>query len=282
MIMTTLKFIGTFILSAIGILVTGCTEPKNPNELVTAYIPAEISDKVFVATFPRCNNNDAGDFNEFSTKHLRLKFQAKTFSGNPSNSYHCPSEKLGMVFYTDLRPLYRLIDSNKTDGEIVEKVVRGKDYFYNTFPPESLIEKTLNIERFYADSTQEMLVIDGMPNQTSPLKLMFTTYGEGGLGNFHNYYRLSTLLDDDFKLQYKIRIMNDDYNQRFNLSGYNTQFAQDFQDIIAVNGRVLDHPEIIQGFVDNNERVIEFFKAHRKMITKTEFNKINDADHTIE
>lgn len=132
--MTTLKFIGTFILSAIGILVTGCTEPKNPNELVTAYIPAEISDKVFVATFPRCNNNDAGDFNEFSTKHLRLKFQAKTFSGNPSNSYHCPSEKLGMVFYTDLRPLYRLIDSNKTDGEIVEKVVRGKDYFYNTFP----------------------------------------------------------------------------------------------------------------------------------------------------
>ncbi|CAN6959524.1 Lipoprotein [Psychrobacter okhotskensis] len=282
MIMTTLKFIGTFILSAIGILVTGCTEPKNPNELVTAYIPAEISDKVFVATFPRCNNNDAGDFNEFSTKHLRLKFQAKTFSGNPSNSYHCPSEKLGMVFYTDLRPLYRLIDSNKTDGEIVEKVVRGKDYFYNTFPPESLIEKTLNIERFYADSSQEMLVIDDMPNQTSPLKLMFMKYPNEKLSSFHNYYDLYTILDDDFLLKYRIRIMNDDYNQRFNLSGYDTQFAQAFKDVIAADGRVLDHPKIIQGFVDNNERVIEFFKAHRQIVTKTEFNKINDADHTIE
>ena len=71
--------------------------------------------------------------------------------------------------------------------------------------------------------------------------------------------------------------MNDDYNQRFNLSGYNTQFAQDFQDIIAVNGRVLDHPEIIQGFVDNNERVIEFFKAHRKIISKAEFSEVNDS-----
>jgi len=270
--MTTLKFIGTFILNAIGILVTGCTEPKTPNELVTAYIPAEISDKVFVATFPRCNNNDAGDFNEFSTKHLRLKFQAKTFSGNPSNSYHCPSEKLGMVFYTDIRPL----------SKQNEQITKGKEYLYFPYYKDRVLEKVPHIEYFPIDYTQAMLIVDGMPNQTSPLKLMFTTYGEGGLGNFHNYYRLSTLLDDDFKLQYKIRIMNDDYNKRFNLSGYNTQFAQDFQDIIAVNGRVLDHPEIIQGFVDNNERVIEFFKAHRQIVTKTEFNKINDADHTIE
>ena len=260
-------------------MISGCSQSsRSPDDLVSVYIPAEISDKVFVATFPRCNNNDAGDLYEFSTKHLRLRFQAKTFSGNLSGSYHCPSEKLGMVFYTDLRPLYKLVDLDKDDGEVVEKVVRGKDYFYFPYYEDRVLEKVPHIEYFPIDYTQAMLIVDGMPNQTSPMKLVFTTYGEGGLGSFHNYYQLSTLLDDDFKLQYKIRIMNDDYNQRFNLSGYNTQFAQDFQDIIAVNGRVLDHPEIIQGFVDNNERVIEFFKAHSQVISKAEFDEINNSD----
>ncbi len=268
MIMTMLRFIGIFVLNTIGILVIGCTEPEDPNEPVTAYIPAEISDKVYVTTFPRCNHNDADDLDEFSTKSLVLNFQAETFSGNLSGDFHCPSEDLGKVFRATVMPLYKQSGS----------VVTGKNYFYYTFPPESLLEKTSNIERFYADSSQEMLVIDGMPHQTSPLKIMFMKYDEEGLGNFHNYYRLSTLLDNDFLLQYKIRIMNDDYNQRFNLSGYDTQFAQAFKDVIAVDGRILEHPEIIQGFVDNNERVINFFKDHRQIMTQAKFDEINNSE----
>ena len=247
-------------------MLAGCDQSStSPGELVSAYIPAEISDKVYVTTFPRCNYNDAGDLDEFSIKNLVLNFQAKTFSGNVSGNFHCPSEDLGMVFRTTIRPLY---EQNGT-------VVTGKDYFYYTFPQESLLEKTSNIERFYADSSQDMLVIDNMPNQTRPLKLMFMKYDEEGLGSFHNYYRLSTLLDNDFLLQYKIRIMNDDYNQRFNLSGYDTQFAQAFKDVIAVDGRILGHPEIIQGFVDNNERVIELLKAHTQITTYAEFYEKN-------
>ena len=91
-------------------------------------------------------------------------------------------------------------------------------------------------------------------------------------------YARDLLLDNDFLLQYKVRIMKDDYNQRFNLSGYDTQFAQAFKDVIATEGRILEHPEIIQGFVDNNERVINFFKAHRQIITKAEFEEINNQD----
>lgn len=251
------------------VLISGCNQPStSPDDLVIAYVPAEISDKVFVATFPRCNFEEANDLDEFSTKSVVFNFQAKTFSGNPSSEFHCPSEDLGMVFRTIIKPLYEQNGS----------VVTGKNYFYRTYPPESLLEKTSNIERFYSDSSQEMLVIDDMPNQTSPLKLMFMKYPNEKLGPFHNYYDLYTILDDDFLLKYRIRIMNDDYNQRFNLSGYDTQFAQDFKDVIAADGRVLDHPEIIQGFVDNNELVIEFFKDHRQIISKAEFNAINYSD----
>ena len=268
MIMTMLRFIGIFILNTIGILVIGCTEPKDPNEPVTAYIPAEISDKVYVTTFPRCNHNDADDLDEFLTKSLVLNFQAETLSGNLSGEFHCPSEDLGKVFRVEVDPLY----------ELNGKIVTGKEYFYYTFPPESLLEKTSNIERFYADSSQEMLVIDGMSNQTSPLQLIFAKYPNEKLGPFHNYYDLYTILDKDFLLQYKVRIMNDAYNQRFNLSGYNTQFAQAFKDVIAVDGRILEHPEIIQGFVDNNERVINFFKDHRQIVTQAEFDEINNSE----
>ncbi|WP_201600633.1 hypothetical protein [Psychrobacter submarinus] len=270
--MTILRLIGIFILNTIGVLVIGCTEQKDPNEPVTAYILAEISDKVFVTTFPRCNYEDAYDLDEFSTKSVVFNFQAKTFSGNLNNEFHCPSEDLGMVFRTTILPLYKL------EG----KVVKDKSYFYFPYSRNKVLEQIPHVEYLRIDSTQAMLIIEGMQNQTSPLKLVFTTYDEEGLSSFHNYYRLYTLLDNDFELQYQIRIMNDDYNQRFNISGYDTQFAQAFKDVIAADGRVLDHPEIIQGFVDNNERVIEFFKAHGQIITKIEFDKINDADHTVE
>lgn len=72
--------------------------------------------------------------------------------------------------------------------------------------------------------------------------------------------------------------MNNAYNQRFNLSGYDTQFAQAFKDVIAVDGRILEHPEIIQGFIDNNERVINFFKDHRQIMTQAEFDEINNSE----
>ena len=63
-----------------------------------------------------------------------------------------------------------------------------------------------------------------------------------------------------------------------NLSAYDTHFMQAFKDVIAADGRILDYPEIIQGFIDNNERVIKFFKAHRQIVTNAEFNAINNSD----
>lgn len=39
--------------------------------------------------------------------------------------------------------------------------------------------------------------------------------------------------------------MNDDYNQRFNISGYGTQFAQAFKkDVIAADGRMEIPPNL--------------------------------------
>ncbi len=258
-----------YFLSLFGLfIITSCDQSStSPDDLVSAYILAEISDKVFVTTFPRCNYEDAYDLDEFSTKSVVFNFQAKTFSGNLNNEFHCPSEDLGMVFRTTILPLYKL------EG----KVVKDKSYFYFPYSRNKVLEQIPHVEYLRIDSTQAMLIIEGMQNQTSPLKLVFTTYDEEGLSSFHNYYRLYTLLDNDFELQYQIRIMNDDYNQRFNISGYDTQFAQAFKDVIAADGRVLDHPKIIQGFVDNNERVIEFFKAHRKIISKAEFSEVNDS-----
>lgn len=76
--------------------------------------------------------------------------------------------------------------------------------------------------------------------------------------------------------------MNEAYNQRFNLNSNknDTKFAQEFKDVIISGGNILDHPEIIQGFVNNNEQVIKFFEAHREIITKAEFDKINNTNHT--
>ena len=270
---------------ALSLIIMGCTNPEKATYPVKAYIPAEISDKVLVTTFPRCHyNHNTGDAYEFSTKMLRLNFQAKTFSGNVSDdfltNYHCPSEKLGMVFYTDLQPLYEKVE--KVDGQIIKKVVRGKEYLYFPTSKQRIQQSIPHIDYFFVDSTQAMLIIDGMPNQTTPIKLVFTTYDGIGNSSFYNYYSIHTIIDSDFQIKYQIRIMNEAYNQRFNLNPNknDTKFAQEFKDVIISGGNILDHPEIIQGFVDNNEQVIKFFEAHREIITKAELDKINNTNHT--
>ena len=48
---------------------------------------------------------------------------------------------------------------------------------------------------------------------------------------------------------------------------YPTIKAIKFRDVIQRNENVLHHPELIQGFVDNNERVVKFINGH-SVLTK--------------
>ena len=66
---------------------------------------------------------------------------------------------------------------------------------------------------------------------------------------------------------YEFIILVPENRHGHNLPDYNTDFAEKFRDVIQSNGNVLDHSELTQGLVDNNERVVKFINGH-SVLTK--------------
>ena len=117
------------------------------------------------------------------------------------------------------------------------------------------------------NKSQDMLLINGMRNQTTPFELTYMKY-DGSYNRPSSYsYSVLTVVRDKFYFQYEFIILVPENRHGHNLPDYNTDFAEKFRDVIQRNENVLHHPELIQGFVDNNERVVKFINGH-SVLTK--------------
>lgn len=229
--------------------------------LITIHIPAKISNDVLSITLPKCaldlNIKEIPNTNILTSDNAVLTYNIYSYSGNLNNIFECEKyNPTGIEERNELRPIYPLADG--------QPIYSGYDYFtkFLTALGNKIIEERPFVQKRIVDNTQEMLLVNGMPKQTTPFKLTYFKYN-GSINDSPSYhYRVATIIQDKFFFQYEIIILVPENRHGHNLPNYNTDFAEEFRNVIQANGNVLDHPELIQGFVDNNERVVKFINEH--------------------
>ena len=79
------------------------------------------------------------------------------------------------------------------------------------------------------------------------------------------FYRITSFLSENFQIKDEIytsrwlKIVDPAFT-----SQVDNKFTDDFHDVFQNQEDILDHPEIIEQFIKNNERVVEYVKAHSK------------------
>lgn len=230
---------------------------------ITINIPSKISDDVLSITLPKCAlkiNEERFEKNDFEADSLTLLYDFYVYSGNLKNSFPCPTH-LGQGSIADINPIYPLADG--------QPILNGYDYLIKIDDALGKKVKSKNdfVELRNVDASQDMLLVNGMKNQTTPFQFDYMKY-DGTINSLTSYhYDVETIIFDKFRMTYSFLILVPENRKHNNLSNHDTDFAEKFRDVVQSNGNVLEHPELIQGFVDNNERVVKFINGH-SVLTK--------------
>ena len=81
---------------------------------------------------------------------------------------------------------------------------------------------------------------------------------------FMQVFKITTYLNNKYKIEYEVYasqwLNNDDSGLMVD-----SKFADDFRNVIQnKDDNIIDHPDIIKEFIDNNERVVAYIKKHTK------------------
>lgn len=226
---------------------------------ITVNIPSQIANETLAITLPRCalDLKETPNNNVLTSDEVVLMYDVFSYSGNLKNRFECEkTNPTGIQERNRLRSLYPLVDG--------QPINNGYDYFTKILKSlgNQIIEERPFAQKRLVDNTQEMLLVNGMPNQTTPFKITYFKY-DGSINDTPSYhYRVATIIQDKYYFEYELTILVPENRHGHNLRDYNTDFAEKFREVIQANGNVLDHPELIQGFVDNNERVVKFINEH--------------------
>ena len=234
---------------------------------ITIKIPSKISNDILSITLPKCafflneRERKALDKGELTTEKVVFNYDIYAYSGNINNKFECQAiNPAGFRVLNELQPIYPL-----SSGQVMS----GYDYLekINDLLGKKIIEKKGKVQKRFVNKSQDMLLINGMPNQTIPFELTYMKY-DGSYNRPSSYsYSVLTVVRDKFYFQYEFIILVPENKHGHNLPDYNTDFAEKFRDVIQRNENVLHHPKLIQGFVDNNERVVKFINGH-SVLTK--------------
>lgn len=109
------------------------------------------------------------------------------------------------------------------------------------------------MDLYKVSPTQDGIFIKNKFIETSrPLSIVFTRFNaDTPNSSFRYYFNIETILKGEYRLIYTVVA----------IEKMPSQFAEKFRSIIEKNENVLDHPEIISAFVENNEKIANFFES---------------------
>jgi len=191
---------------------------------------------------------------------MYLQFPKSTFSGNIQNQYVCPLQRDGFVIDLDIRQTssFRLGDGPHHP----DRNEYWARYYDNN--GQGLIAIKNNMRLYRSGPNKHTLLIDDLPHKKHGLIIHFTPYSPQLEGSgFTKVFDIETFLSENFEVHYSVftsdYLTNDD--AAFTAKVDN-QFANDFYQVVQGNQDILDHPEIIEQFIINNERVVAYIKAN--------------------
>lgn len=240
------------------------TPDKYTDETIqTYYIKSGVSEQILPISLPACvitnlssippnkqqiadiKNNNWINGIDLRTQRLAFsqpQFPAKLQCGDKQNSYSA-------IIYA----IYPLNENEK-------KLFKSDLFQYS-------IEKNKSLGARYLDSKNYMdlykvspvndaiFVGKDFPGNTRPLSIMFIRFDpRTPNSSFRYYFTINTYLKGEFWLRYTVIATAKDPSQ----------FAEKLRNLIEKNQNVLDYPDVVAGFVENNEKIADFFENQKR------------------
>jgi len=117
---------------------------------------------------------------------------------------------------------------------------------------------------YKSGQNKQILLIDELPHKKHGLMIDFTPYSPQLEGSgFTKVFDIVTFLSENFEVHYSVFTSDAlTYDDAAFTAKVDNQFANDFYQVVQGNQDILDHPEIIEQFIINNERVVAYIKAN--------------------
>ena len=180
-----------------------------------------------------------------------------TFSGNYTGSYECVKEKNELVSNLRISQLPSFNDVNKNSNEYWLKIL-------NINSGNILgAEDGVSIYKYGVDSNV-IVVDDSLNNNEGYIYIFYVEASEsldGHKNGFTDRFRVESILDGDFMLRYDVysSAFVDNNEKTYDVDA-NSNFVDDFRNIIQGRGDILDRRDVLLGFIENNKQVVSFIK----------------------
>ena len=233
---------------------------------ITVRIPSKLSGKKLEITLPRCMfgfsiKNKIID-GTVEQKAAAIIFALPTLSGFPNDEeaiHRCPDFSKPVVGLS-FAPLYRNIKA--------EKLEYGNHWFKRENYRFRLKEKKNNQELYYIGiSGKQTMFVNKSETSQQDLRIDFWPFDVKDEYNaFPHQIDIYSVLDEEFSVAYTV------YSSRFLHGKYKppvsqNYFADGLIQIYKHNESLLDHPEIQLGFIQNNNRILDYIHQHSKVVT---------------
>ncbi|NUE81017.1 hypothetical protein GYX91_07145 [Snodgrassella sp. ESL0304] len=232
---------------------------------ITVRIPSKLSDKKLEITLPRCMFG-------FSIKNkiidgiveqeaASIIFALPTLSGFPNDEeaiHRCPDFS---------KPVTGLGFGPLFPKPYAKKLEPGNYWLKQHSYQFRLKEKKNNQELYYIGiaGKQTMFVNKSDTNQQD-FRIDFWPFDPEDINDaYPHQIDIHSILDKEFNVVYTV------YSSRFLHGKYKppvsqNYFADGLIQIYKHNESLLDHPEIVQGFVNNNNTILDYIHQHSKII----------------
>lgn len=228
---------------------------------VNVFIKADNSDRVLKVGTRACYLADVY-FKEGITQGVYLKHPRLTFTGNVKGVYYCVVKKNNSLnnLVVQAAPIagYRGLEG-QFDGYTYLKNV--STLLSNT----TLLGAKNNIE-IYGSPERIKILLKDYPDNIHPMKIEHSRIHRGDISSsFLYYYDVISMISEDFMIRYKV--ISTDAEEVTDNSPFpfpiDAEFAREFHQVLKTEGElgILNHPEIIDKFIENNEKVIQYVKS---------------------
>lgn len=226
-------------------------------------IKADNSDQILQINTLACHLTN--EYFKSGIKHrVYIQYPRLTFTGNVNQTYYCPDKKDG--FITNLS-----IEAAPISGyRNLSREFNSDDYLKNIItilPDTQLIGEKDNIQ-IYRSFDDIRILLKEIPGKSLPFIIQHPSIEGDITSPFLYHYNIETLISNDFMASYIVSADNSSevtqgVPQDLSPFPIDAEFAREFHRILTTEGElgILDHPEIIQRFIENNEKVVRYIKS---------------------
>jgi hypothetical protein len=233
---------------------------------ITVLIPSLVSSKKLAITLPRCffgpNLKNKIVDGKVEEKAVTILYPLPTFSGFPNDAEalkHCPDPSRP-ISGIGVRPLFP-----KKRG--TTELLYGNHWLKHQSYQFSLKEERNGLTLYNAGIGGRLAIFANQSKENkADIWIDFWPYDAGNADSpFPDQIDVHSVLEKEFGFGYVV------YTSKF-LHGKNKPlpnqwyFADALIDIYKRDGSLLDHPEILHGFINNNNRIYDYIHQHSKVV----------------